>query len=356
VGSPQIRGNVPPEELAQLTQELQKLVSPIVSKREELQAELQKWLSTTKSTVSLTSSLENTPISGSILPPVGPPHHSRFRIFVASPLGGKAFRPLSSFRSRGNSCSSLKTDSFEKILEAFYQCVEEGSFVKATELRMALLDQPQILNWLPWLGGVQALKEKKFALAEHQIQKSLDKNPGDPLLTYTQALALASQSDLAGKLAQADLLFSRALDLGFDCDETRLAASYQEFLMRNWLGSLQHSEKIPIDLLGDHGMLALRSEALAQSGNLSRAISEQQRIVRSYPSTFSHLQMARIQESFNRDNKAALTAYEAALTLASSPEMKDHLELKTWIREKIAWIKGQTLSARVADPRREGNL
>jgi hypothetical protein len=103
-------------------------------------------------------------------------------------------------------------------------------------------------------------------------------------------------------------------------------------------------------------MLALRSEALAQSGNLSRAISEQQRIVRSHPSTFSHLQMARIQESFNRDNKAALTAYEAALTLASAPEMKDHPELKTWIQEKIAWIKAQTLSARVADPMGEGNL
>lgn len=83
----------------------------------------------------------------------------------------------------------------EAVLQAAFQCAEDGEWAKAAELlREALLedpDDPYLLNWL----GLVELELGLEGLARERFKRALDARPDDPVLLTTAGTALAAVDD-----------------------------------------------------------------------------------------------------------------------------------------------------------------
>lgn len=345
----QIKDKLTPEETSELQNELAKLIKPIEKKREDNQKKISQLKVAQPNHFESNVNSNSFELPSEVDPypaPSGTIESKNFNLPYADITSENQVNILRN-KPSGDCIKIEKLDAheYEKkvklVLKNINNCFEKNNDNLAEESIELLSETEQDLGLTPFSLGLLALKKGQNEKALILAQLAIKKSSYNSLYLYLKALAHANANNFDNEFIDSAI---KASDLGLTSLESTILYSLAQYKKENCLTVIEKLEKVDARARINSYADLIYSECLAQNGQTSQAteilkkstsgqISKQKFIL-------AELQIARIYERFIRDNVKARAHYEEAYK-----KNIDDLRIKTWIKNKIEWLKVNTQSA-----------
>ncbi len=335
VGNPPLKEALSPADTEALKTELGKLTGPIENKKKDIDEKLIKLAKDTKATGTFVEvDYANLSVDESIkakikdintknLAPYLPIFNAKsenglFKRFVANTKGDKCEVPRT------------KTEDLTILSELLNKCISLKQTDKSEEIiyQMAKLDPKNPISnyYLSIVAELQGKTDKSVWLIDQALKKSEDY----VFLFYQKGRVLAQTKDLAG----ANTHFIKAYDYKLETEEVKLMHGVVSYAQGDCYSVVDDFAKLDSKTISTHNLGPAYGECLAQKGDTDQAEKVlKKQIELTKGNVDLYIEQAYIKETYKSDKTLALPHYEAAVTFAQDPELKD------WLIRKINWIK-----------------
>jgi cellulose synthase operon protein C len=345
VSHPIIKTNLKEDELKAVEGELAKLTAPIAEKMQETGKRLTRLAKESKASRSEEVDFTNLPAEDSVKARIKDPPADKLMPFL--PVIAEGAPESSSIQryqgSKSIKCSlaeSEKTLPIAALSAKANQCIQSKNLALAEKIasQMSRNEPKNSLGtyYMSVISDLQGHTDKALWLIELSLKKNEDQN----FAMYQKARVLYKMNDYA----DANKFFVKAYDQKLNAAEVYLMHGVMSYAEGDCYSVVDDFAKLDAKNIFNYGLGAAYGECHAQKGELDKglAIINKQLQINSLNIDLL-LEAAYINEIYKSDSAAKIKAYENALKAASQPEIHD------WIKRKLAYLKGTTLTVSMSD-------
>ena len=321
-----------------LTNELQRVVGPVLDKQIEIEKKLLQLAKEEKATSKIENTYADLPASQIPKIQMNLPNKDFFKPYLLA-----AFKKSDEIFERTEKSSSacqkeISSNDLKPWLEAFNSCLLSNNDAIATELAMQVSQKFPDSFLGPYFQSLVAEKMMLYDKSRWMIELALKKAPELPILFYQKARLLLQD----GQKIESSKLMMKAYDLGQKSAEIKAHHAVLSFHQGNCLGVIEDLEKLDNNLRQSYDLDPGYSECLRQIGKTEAALknldrSDFQKITDEKKLDIL-LQMGGILESSSSKIEKTLQKYEEALKYSKNDDQKE------WIQRKIQYLKNKSTS------------
>lgn len=321
-----------------LTNELQRVVGPVLDKQIEIEKKLLQLAKEEKATSKIENTYADLPASQIPKVQMNLPAKEFFQPFLISAFK-KSDEVFERTEKSTTSCQKdISSSEIKPWLDAFNSCLLSNKDAIATDLAMQFSQKFPDSFLGPYFQSLVAERTQLYDKSRWMVELALKKSPELPILFYQKARLLLQD----GLKIESSKLMMKSYDLGQKSTEIKAHHAVLSFHQGNCLGVIEDLEKMDSNLRQAYDLDPGYSECLRQSGKTDAAIRNLER------SDFQKLtdekkldivlQIAGILETSSTKIEKTLLKYEEALKYSKSDDQKE------WIQRKIQYLKNKSTS------------